>query len=162
MRIARARRDAEATDVTEFDTDTRPDDEILRDLEALLADAVSCRLESEVPLGAFLSGGIDSGLVVSWMTEAQGAGVVTTSVGFEERAHNELEAAGLTAAAFETQHHPTLLEPRLDDVFDTLVDAFDEPRSRTPRRFPIYYVSKVARQHVTVALTAMAAMSWRL
>jgi asparagine synthase (glutamine-hydrolysing) len=153
MRIARGRVETRKYwDVTEFDTDTRPDDEILRDLEALLADAVSCRLESEVPLGAFLSGGIDSGLVVSWMTEAQGAGVVTTSVGFEERAHNELEAAGLTAAAFETQHHPTLLEPRLDDVFDTLVDAFDEPFADASA-IPTYYVSKVARQHVTVALT---------
>ncbi len=153
MRIARGHIETRKYwDVTEFDTDTRPDAEILRDLEVLLADAVACRLESEVPLGAFLSGGIDSGLVVSWMAEAQGAGVVTTSVGFEERAHNELEAAGLTAAAFHTQHYPTLLEPRLDEVFDTLVDAFDEPFADASA-IPTYYVSKAARQHVTVALT---------
>ncbi|MFN7978434.1 MAG: asparagine synthase (glutamine-hydrolyzing) [Vicinamibacterales bacterium] len=139
-------------DVTEFDTDTRPDAVILEDLEALLADAVACRLESEVPLGAFLSGGIDSGLVVSWMAEAQGKGVVTTSVGFEERAHNELEAAAVTARAFETRHFPTVLSPRLDEVFDPLIEAFDEPFADASA-IPTYYVSKAARAHVTVALT---------
>lgn len=139
-------------DITEFDTDTRPDDQILRDLDGLLGDAVRCRLESEVPLGAFLSGGIDSGLVVSWMAEAQGPGVVTTSVGFEERAHNELEAAALTAAAFSTAHHPMVLTPKLDEVFDTLVDAFDEPFADASA-IPTYYVSKAAREQVIVALT---------
>lgn len=139
-------------DVADFDTDMRPEAEILTDLEALLGDAVRCRLESEVPLGAFLSGGIDSGLVVSWMAEAHGGGVVTTSVGFEERAHNELEAAALTAAAFDTAHHPALLTPKLDEVFDTLVDAFDEPFADASA-IPTYYVSKAAREHVTVALT---------
>lgn len=153
LRIAGGRLDTRRYwDVTEFDTDTRPDDAVLGDLEALLGDAVRSRLESEVPLGAFLSGGIDSGLVVSWMAETHGAGVVTTSVGFEERAHNELEAAGLTAAAFETAHHPALLTPKLDEVFDTLVDAFDEPFADASA-IPTYYVSKAAREHVTVALT---------
>lgn len=153
LRIAGGRVETRAYwDVTEFDTDTRPDEAILGDLEPLLADAVACRLQSEVPLGAFLSGGIDSGLVVSWMAEAQGAGVVTTSVGFEEQAHNELEAAGLTAAAFKTAHHATVLEPRLDQVFDTLIDAFDEPFADASA-IPTYYVSKAARAEVTVALT---------
>jgi asparagine synthase (glutamine-hydrolysing) len=153
MRIADGRIETRKYwDVVEFDTDRRPDAAILDDLGALLGDAVSCRLESEVPLGAFLSGGIDSGLVVSWMAEAHGAGVVTTSVGFEERAHNELDAAQLTASAFKTHHHPILLEPKLDEVFDTLVDAFDEPFADASA-IPTYYVSKAARAHVTVALT---------
>jgi asparagine synthase (glutamine-hydrolysing) len=153
LRIAAGRLETRAYwDVTEFDTDRRSDAEILGDLEPLLADAVACRLESEVPLGAFLSGGIDSGLVVSWMAEAQGAGVVTTSVGFEERAHNELEAAALTAKAFQTAHHATVLAPRLDEVFDTLVEAFDEPFADASA-IPTYYVSKAARRQVTVALT---------
>ncbi len=153
MRIANGRVETrQYWDVTEFDTDTRPDAEVLRDLEALLADAVTCRLESEVPLGAFLSGGIDSGLVVSWMADAQGAGVVTTSVGFEEKVYNELDAAKLTADAFKTRHYPEVLLPRLDEVFDTLVDAFDEPFADASA-IPTYYVSKAARAHVTVALT---------
>jgi asparagine synthase (glutamine-hydrolysing) len=139
-------------DVTIFDHETRDDEAVLEELEGLLRNAVTSRLESEVPLGAFLSGGIDSGLVVSFMAEAEGAGIVTTSVGFAERDHNELEAAGLTAARFQTEHHPSLLEPKLDEVFDALVGAFDEPFADASA-IPTYYVSKSARAHVTVALT---------
>jgi asparagine synthase (glutamine-hydrolysing) len=139
-------------DVTRFDDDCRDDETILAELESLLAKAVNDRLESEVPLGAFLSGGVDSGLVVSFMAQSDGAGVVTTSVGFAERAHNELEAAGLTATMFGTQHHSVVLQPRLDEVFDNLVRAFDEPFADASA-IPTYYVSKSARQFVTVALT---------
>ncbi len=71
-------------DVQEFDTDDRPDDELIDEIDATLRQAVHDRLESEVPLGAFLSGGIDSGLVVSYMAEALGDRLVTASVGFGE------------------------------------------------------------------------------
>lgn len=153
LRIADGRVETKAYwDVTRFDDETRDDAAILDEVEDLLREAVTSRLESEVPLGAFLSGGIDSGLVVSFMAEAEGAGLVTTSVGFAERGHNELEAAGLTAAKFNTRHYATLLEPKLDEVFDALVRAFDEPFADASA-IPTYYVSKVAREHVTVALT---------
>lgn len=153
LRIADGRVEAKPYwDVTRFDDDVRDDDAILDEVDDLLRQAVTSRLESEVPLGAFLSGGIDSGLVVSFMAEAEGAGLVTTSVGFAERGHNELEAAGLTASRFNTRHYPTLLEPKLDEVFDALVRAFDEPFADASA-IPTYYVSKVAREHVTVALT---------
>jgi asparagine synthase (glutamine-hydrolysing) len=153
MRIAEGRVETRPYwDVTDFDAEVRDDQTVLSELENLLRSAVTGRLESEVPLGAFLSGGIDSGLVVSFMAEAEGAGIVTTSVGFAERGHNELEAAGLTAAHFRTRHHATVLEPKLDEVFDALVAAFDEPFADASA-IPTYYVSKVARQHVTVALT---------
>src|SRR4030095_926693 len=101
LRIANGRVETrEYWDIQEFDTDHRPASELLADIDATLRTAVHERLESEVPLGAFLSGGIDSGLVVSYMAEALGDRLVTTSVGFGERAHNELEAAGVTAAHF--------------------------------------------------------------
>src|SRR5437868_424539 len=73
-------------DVTEFDTDTRSDAAIVEDVNSHLRDAVSRRMESEVPLGAFLSGGIDSGLVVSYMAEIAGAQPTTISVGFQDSA----------------------------------------------------------------------------
>ena len=110
------------------------------------------RLESEVPLGAFLSGGIDSGLVVSFMAEALGRGVTTTSVGFGEAAHNELDAAGVTAARFETQHHVEIVEPRLDDVLDRIVGGFDEPFADASA-IPTFHVAGMARRHVTVVLS---------
>ena len=139
-------------DIEEFDTDYRPEPVILEELEGLLGRAVRERLMSEVPLGAFLSGGIDSGLVVSFMAEGAGEPPVTASVGFGEGAHNELEAAGMTARYLHTEHHAEVLEPRLDDVLDPIVTAFDEPFADSSA-IPTWYVSKAARRHVTVALS---------
>ena len=139
-------------DVADFDSDVRSESEVLADLDPLLKTVVADRLESEVPLGAFLSGGIDSGLVVSCMAEAGGRELVTTSVGFGDPEHNELEAAGLTASRFATTHHAEAVEPRLDDVLDRVVAAFDEPFADSSA-IPTYYVSGMARRHVTVALS---------
>jgi asparagine synthase (glutamine-hydrolysing) len=139
-------------DVPEFDTDTRPEAELLDEIDATLRAAVHDRLESEVPLGAFLSGGIDSGLVVSYMAEALDDRLVTTSVGFGEGAHNELEAAGVTAAHFAARHHPHVIAPRLDDVLEPIVDHLGEPLADASA-IPTWYVSHAARQHVTVALS---------
>src|SRR6185436_14537386 len=103
LRLANGRVETrEYWDVREFDTDHRPEDELIASIDSALRAAVHARLESEVPLGAFLSGGIDSGLVVSYMAEALGDRLVTTSVGFGEREHNELEAAGVVAAHFHS------------------------------------------------------------
>jgi asparagine synthase (glutamine-hydrolysing) len=139
-------------DITEFDTDRRSETEVLEELEPLLASAVRDRLESEVPLGAFLSGGIDSGLVVSLMSGAAPGRVITTSVGFPGDGRNELDAAGLTASHFGTIHHPHVISPSLEDILDPIVDAFDEPFA-DPSAIPTWYVSKAAREHVTVALS---------
>jgi asparagine synthase (glutamine-hydrolysing) len=139
-------------DVEDFDSDHRPEAQVLDELEGLLRRAVRERLMSEVPLGAFLSGGIDSGLVVSFMAEPGGERPVTASVGFGEMEHNELEAAGLTAAHFNTRHHPEVIEPRLEDVLDPIVTAFDEPFADASA-IPTWYVSRAARRHVTVALS---------
>jgi asparagine synthase (glutamine-hydrolysing) len=139
-------------DVTIFDTDTRSESLIMEQLDDVLRRAVSARLESEVPLGAFLSGGIDSGLVVSYMSEASGGTVVTTSVGFDDAEHNELSAAQLTASSLGTSHHAEVMTPRLEEVFEPLVNAFDEPFADSSA-VPTFYVSQMARRHVTVALS---------
>ena len=138
-------------DVPRFD-DTVDGRGVLAELESLLRNAVQERLESEVPLGAFLSGGIDSGLVVSLMADALGSEVITTSVGFGAAAHNELAPAALTAGRFQTTHHAEVIEPRLDEVLDRIVGAFDEPFADSSA-VPTYYVSAMARRHVTVALS---------
>lgn len=138
-------------DIREFDTDRRREPEILDELEALIATAVRDRLESEVPLGAFLSGGLDSGLVCSFMAEELPT-VRTTTVAFEEAEHDESAAADLTARHLKTQHGVERVTARLDDVFDDIVRGFDEPFADSSA-IPTHYVSKAARRHVTVALT---------
>jgi asparagine synthase (glutamine-hydrolysing) len=139
-------------DVTEFDTDTRREAVVLEELDSLLAHAVRERLEDEVPLGTFLSGGIDSALVASYMADALDRPVVTTTVGFADSAHNELAAAGITARAVGSHHFEHVIEPRLETMFDAIVAAFDEPFADSSA-IPTYYVSQMARQHVTVALS---------
>ena len=139
-------------DLTAFDTDERGARGLVDEIDARLAAAVARRLESEVPIGAFLSGGIDSGLIVSYMAESTGHPPVTASVGFDHKEHNELEPAGVTAAHFSTRHFTETVQPRLEDVLDQIVGAFDEPFADASA-IPTYYVSKMARQHVTVALS---------
>src|SRR5436190_19697762 len=78
--------------------------------------------------------------------------VVTTSVGFGDRAHNELEAAGLTAAHLKTHHYPEQVEPELIPVLDAIAGSFDEPFADSSA-VPTHYVSALARTHVTVALS---------
>jgi asparagine synthase (glutamine-hydrolysing) len=139
-------------DVVNFDDDHRPAEALADELSEMLRDRVRERLESEVPLGAFLSGGIDSGLVVSYMAEAGGRPPITTSVGFGESAHNELHAAGLTAQHLGTWHHPEVVSPALENILDQIVSSFDEPFADASA-IPTYYVSAMARRHVTVALS---------
>ena len=153
-------------DVRAFDTDARAEQALVDEIDTRLRAAVAGRLESEVPIGAFLSGGIDSGLVVSYMAETLGSTPVTASVGFNHAQHNELEPAGLTARHFGTRHHTETVEPRLDDVLDPIVASFDEPFADASA-IPTFYVSKMARRHVTVALSgdggdeAFGGYSWR-
>jgi len=139
-------------DVHEFDTDQRSSTELLREIDDTLRVAVQDRLESEVPLGAFLSGGIDSGLVVSYMAEALGDRLVTASVGFGNGDHNELEAAGVTAAYFGSRHYPEVIEPKLEDVIAPVTSHLGEPLADSSA-IPTWYVSQAARRHVTVALS---------
>jgi asparagine synthase (glutamine-hydrolysing) len=153
-------------DIVEFDTDTRSRAELIEEVHAHLSAAVAARLESEVPIGAFLSGGIDSGLVVSYMAESLDQPPITATVGFDQAAHNELAPAALTAERYRTTHHTAVVAPCLSEVLDPIVNAFDEPFADSSS-VPTYYVSKIARTHVTVALSgdgadeAFGGYAWR-
>lgn len=118
-----------------------------------LHDAVSMRLRSDVPLGAFLSGGLDSSAIVAFMAgAATDHQLITSSIGFSEDAFNEVAYARQVAEHFNTQHYEDEVSPRALDVLDTLTWHYDEPFADSSA-VPTYYVSKLARQHVTVALS---------
>ncbi len=119
---------------------------------ALLQEAVEVRLMSEVPLGAFLSGGVDSSVVVGLMSQVMSRPVKTFSIGFEEEDYSELAYARQVAKHFGTDHCEFLVRPDLIAVLPQLVWAYDEPFADASM-LPTYYVSKLAREHVTVVLT---------
>jgi asparagine synthase (glutamine-hydrolysing) len=122
--------------------------EILDRLDRVVGE----HLISDVPLGAFLSGGIDSNAVVDSMARRAGSAVVACSVGFHEKSHDELDLARRSARRLGAVHHTAVLEadPRL--ALDVLPWLFDEPLA-DPSTVPTYLVSKMAREHVTVALS---------
>jgi asparagine synthase (glutamine-hydrolysing) len=109
-------------------------------------------LIADVPLGAFLSGGIDSSVVVALMARHMGQPVKTFSIGFNEDSYNELKYARLTATSFGTDHHEFIVTPEICDVVDELVWHLDEPFA-DQAAIPNYMVSKLARDHVTVVLS---------
>jgi asparagine synthase (glutamine-hydrolysing) len=122
------------------------------EFEALLDEAVRCRMMSEVPLGAFLSGGLDSSLVVASMARVSGRPVVTNSIGFDDREFNELSTAALIARHLKTDHHEFVVEPRATDVLEKIAWHFDEPLADSSA-VPTWYVCEMARRNVTVALS---------
>lgn len=116
-----------------------------------LDEAVRIRLESEVPLGCLLSGGIDSSAVVAFMRRHISGPLRTFSIGFEEKSHNELPYARIIAEKFETLHEEFIVRPDAVEVLPRLVWHFDEPYSDSSG-LPSYYVSEITRRQVTVAL----------
>jgi asparagine synthase (glutamine-hydrolysing) len=123
--------------------------EALRDK---LTEAVRLRMISDVPLGAFLSGGIDSSLIVGLMAGLSNGPVKTFSIGFEEADYNELTHARRVATRFGTDHHEFVVKPDALAIVPKLVRHFGEPFADASA-IPTYYVSAMTRQHVTVALT---------
>jgi asparagine synthase (glutamine-hydrolysing) len=117
-----------------------------------LRQSVRIHLISDVPLGAFLSGGIDSSAVVATMAGVTSTPVVTNSIGFEEENFNELPYADRVAERFRTEHHRHLVRPDAVEVIDRLAWHFDEPFADYSA-VPTYYVSRMARENVTVALS---------
>lgn len=114
-------------------------------------EAVRIRLRSDVPLGAFLSGGIDSSLVVAMMSKLMDYPVKTFSIGFEEEDYNELKYARIIANKYETDHHEFIVKPDAIEILPKLIWHYNEPFADSSA-IPTYYVSKVTREYVKVAL----------
>jgi len=121
-------------------------------LAEILRESVVMRLRSDVPLGAFLSGGLDSSAVVGLMAGALGSPVITSSIGFPDDAFNELNYARQVAVHFGTDHHEHMVTPNAMDVIERLIWHYDEPFADSSA-VPTYYVSQLARTQVTVALS---------
>src|SRR4051812_12304550 len=122
-----------------------------RELVERLQEAVRLRMIADVPLGAFLSGGIDSSSVVAMMARAGAGRVKTFSIGFSAREYDETRYARMVARRYGTQHEELVVEPDAVAVLPRLVWHYGEPFA-DPSAVPTYYVSEIARRHVTVAL----------
>jgi asparagine synthase (glutamine-hydrolysing) len=120
-------------------------------IRAALRTAVAKRMTSDVPLGAFLSGGIDSSAVVAAMAEQSTEPVKTFSIGFPDEAFNELPRAREVADRFSTDHHELILEPDAASLLPKLVRHYGEPFG-DHSALPCFYLAELAREHVTVAL----------
>jgi asparagine synthase (glutamine-hydrolysing) len=116
-----------------------------------LEEATRIRLISDVPLGVFLSGGIDSSTVVYMMSKINSGPVKTFSIGFEEEDHSELRYAKIISDHFGTEHHEYIVRPEAIKLFPKLAWHYDEPYADSSA-LPSYYVANIARQNVKVAL----------
>jgi asparagine synthase (glutamine-hydrolysing) len=132
--------------------DPGSDEACLEEMERQLAEAVRIRLISDVPLGALLSGGVDSSIVVALMARESSAPVKTFSIGFRKADFNETEYASLVAKRFGTDHHQMIVDPDIADILNHLTGMMEEPFGDSSM-IPTYCVSQLARQHVTVALS---------
>ena len=120
-------------------------------LEEKLTEAVRLRMIADVPLGALLSGGVDSSVVVALMAKLSNEPVRTFSIGFEEEAFNELPWAQQAAERCGTRHHPEIVKGDVEHLLSKLARHYGEPYA-DPSAVPSFFVSAVARRHVTVAL----------
>lgn len=131
------------------------EEEAVEALRAKLEEAVRLRMISDVPLGAFLSGGIDSGTIVAMMARAGAGRVRTFSIGFEEEAFNELPVARTVAERYGTEHHEFIVRPSALEVLPQLVWHYNEPYADSSA-IPTFYLAELTRRHVTVALNGDA------
>src|SRR3954469_14917746 len=132
----------------------RGDDEkmLAHELRERLRGSVRAHLVADVPVGVFLSGGVDSGALTALAAEETPGRVATFSIGFEEQSFDELENARLVAQRYDTDHHELVLKPDAVALLPEIVDAFDEPFADSSA-LPTYLVSRLASEHVKVALS---------
>ena len=131
---------------------TAPDDrELVEQLRGQLLDAVKVRMIGERPLGAFLSGGLDSSAVVAAMHQIGASDIRTFSIGFEEESHNELPYARRVAEHYGTKHEDLVVRPDALEIIPRLARSFDEPYADSSA-IPSWYLADMTRQHVVVAL----------
>jgi len=142
----------------QFEPDLRMDEEQATErFRQMFKEVVRSHLMSEVPLGAFLSGGVDSGLVVALMSEMTSTPVRTFTIGFSAGAGGYLDERGYARAIssrYGTAHTEFEVEPRLDEVLAPIVESFDEPIA-DDSVIPTYYISQLAKRSVTVALSGL-------
>ena len=140
-------------DIPSYGTfDPGSESECLDELERRLDEAVRIRLISDVPLGALLSGGVDSSTIVALMARANSGPVKTFSIGFSHEDFSETTHARAVAERFNTNHHEFIVEPDFSETLDKLTHMLEEPFADSSI-LPTYHVSRIARQHVTVALS---------
>ncbi len=132
--------------------DERGENLAQEDLLVLLDDSVNSHMESDVPLGAFLSGGVDSAAVVALMAKHSANPILTNTIGFSHKAYDESSQARETAGFFKTQHSDFIVEPDAVSVLDKLAWHYDEPFADSSM-IPTYYVCQMARSQVAVALS---------
>jgi asparagine synthase (glutamine-hydrolysing) len=134
------------------ESDVLPAAEAVERIRAELTEAVRIRLRSDVPLGAFLSGGMDSAAVLALMTKQSSQPVKTFTIGFGDAAYDELTEARATARHFGAEHHEQVVTPDCVTVAERLAYHYDEPFADASA-IPTFYVAELARRHVTVCLT---------
>ncbi len=126
--------------------------ELLDYVDEQLSNAVNSHMVSDVPVGAFLSGGIDSSSIVALMSKYSSSPVKTFTIGFREEKYNELKYARIIAQKYHTEHHEYIVEPESVEILPLLIGSVDEPFADNSI-VPTYFVSKFAREHVKVVLS---------
>lgn len=134
---------------------SRTEKDWMEALEETIKESVNSHLVADVPFGAFLSGGIDSSLVVGYMSQLMAKPVKTFSIGFEEEGYSELEYASKVANHWGTDHHEDIIKADALSILPDMVRHYGEPFGDSSA-IPTYYVSQLARKHVTMALSGDA------
>ncbi len=137
------------------ESEAKTEAEWMEALESVVKESVKAHLVSDVPFGAFLSGGIDSSAVVGYMAEQMNVPVKTFSIGFNHEAYNELEYAKIVSKRWGTEHYTEIVEPDALGILPQLVKHYGEPFGDSSA-IPTWYVSRLARRHVTMVLTGDA------